>query len=552
MAGRLQNEDFKTLSELTGAGGASNQLLNDTKIYITNAALASQLSSLITSGDVLTSASLLKLGLTTDSTTTGTAAALPAATKGILRLTNASLVSISTITGQAAGQYFVLINRTGNSILINDNDVANGIRTGTGAAMTVANNASVVIAYDSTSARSQVIGGSGSSITTPVSIANGGTGQTTASAAFNALSPMTTSGDLIYGGASGTGTRLGIGSSGQFLGISGGLPSWSTPSFSASSVNNLLVNAGIDFWQAGTSTTVANGSSTYLADQFYVKNSLGTNGVITYSQATAVTNGSKFGASVQITTAPTAAQANGCEFYQVLENAATIQTLGQSVSSSILVKALGNVNQVGIAIVYATTEVKPTTVLGTEATVTVNSSTFTLASVLNQAVSTTPTTSGVIGFRVRITGVSTGNTYDLNNGFIVEQAVLNIGSTAMSFARASNSIEQEIASCQRFYEKSYELTTNPGNNTTTGICQYWGAITGNKFGGMVFYKVRKRTGANITLYDKVGNSGKVSNANGDNQTGTIESTQGSTGFAVTTTAAGNERVLFHYVAESRI
>lgn len=216
MAGRLQNEDFKTLSELTGAGGATNQLLNDTKIYITNAALAAQLSSLITSGDVLTSASLLKLGISTDSTTTGTAAALPAATKGILRLTNASLVSISTITGQAAGQYFVLINRTGNSITINDNDAANGIRTGTGAAMTVANNASVVIAYDSTSARSQVIGGSGSSITTPVSIANGGTGQTTQTAAFNALSPQTTKGDLI----SNDGTndiRVPVGTTGQYL-----------------------------------------------------------------------------------------------------------------------------------------------------------------------------------------------------------------------------------------------------------------------------------------------------------------------------------------------
>jgi hypothetical protein len=41
-----------------------------------------------------------------------------------------------------------------------------------------------------------------------VSIAQGGTGQTTASAAFDALSPMTTLGDTIHGGAAGTGTRL--------------------------------------------------------------------------------------------------------------------------------------------------------------------------------------------------------------------------------------------------------------------------------------------------------------------------------------------------------
>ena len=50
-----------------------------------------------------------------------------------------------------------------------------------------------------------------------LAIANGGTGQTTANPAFNALSPMTTGGDLIYGGASGAGTRLANGGAGQVL-----------------------------------------------------------------------------------------------------------------------------------------------------------------------------------------------------------------------------------------------------------------------------------------------------------------------------------------------
>ncbi len=41
-----------------------------------------------------------------------------------------------------------------------------------------------------------------------LNIANGGTGQTTASSAFNALSPTTTLGDLIYANGTGTNTRL--------------------------------------------------------------------------------------------------------------------------------------------------------------------------------------------------------------------------------------------------------------------------------------------------------------------------------------------------------
>jgi len=70
-----------------------------------------------------------------------------------------------------------------------------------------------------------------------VPIANGGTGQTTKAPAFDALSPMTTGGDLIYGGASGTGTRLANGSAGQVL-TSGGTtvaPTWTTPTAPLSS-----------------------------------------------------------------------------------------------------------------------------------------------------------------------------------------------------------------------------------------------------------------------------------------------------------------------------
>ena len=60
---------------------------------------------------------------------------------------------------------------------------------------------------------------------TPLSIANGGTGQTAVSGAFNVLSPMTAAGDIIYGGTSGAGTRLPAGTSSQAL-IGGTTPSW--------------------------------------------------------------------------------------------------------------------------------------------------------------------------------------------------------------------------------------------------------------------------------------------------------------------------------------
>ena len=62
---------------------------------------------------------------------------------------------------------------------------------------------------------------------TAVAINRGGTGQTTASAAFNALSPITTTGDLIIGNGTNSATRLGIGTNGYVLTSNGTTASWS-------------------------------------------------------------------------------------------------------------------------------------------------------------------------------------------------------------------------------------------------------------------------------------------------------------------------------------
>jgi len=57
-------------------------------------------------------------------------------------------------------------------------------------------------------------------------IASGGTGQTTASAAFNALSPITTTGDLIVGNGVNSATRIAIGGNGTVLQSNGTTASW--------------------------------------------------------------------------------------------------------------------------------------------------------------------------------------------------------------------------------------------------------------------------------------------------------------------------------------
>ena len=61
---------------------------------------------------------------------------------------------------------------------------------------------------------------------TALPVANGGTGQTTASAAFNALSPVTSTGDLIVGNGTNSATRLAIGTNNYVLTSNGTTATW--------------------------------------------------------------------------------------------------------------------------------------------------------------------------------------------------------------------------------------------------------------------------------------------------------------------------------------
>jgi hypothetical protein len=73
--------------------------------------------------------------------------------------------------------------------------------------------------------------GNAANVTGTVAIANGGTGQNSKAAGFNALSPITSVGDLIIGTGTNTSSRLSIGTtSGYVLTTNGTTASWQAPS----------------------------------------------------------------------------------------------------------------------------------------------------------------------------------------------------------------------------------------------------------------------------------------------------------------------------------
>ena len=77
-----------------------------------------------------------------------------------------------------------------------------------------------------------------SGVTGILPIANGGTNASTAIAAFDNLSPLTTAGDTLY--YNGThNTRLGIGSTGQILTVVSGEPAWATPAVTSTATETI-------------------------------------------------------------------------------------------------------------------------------------------------------------------------------------------------------------------------------------------------------------------------------------------------------------------------
>lgn len=167
--------------------------------------------------------------------------------------------SAASFTGSLVGdvtgtQGATVVSTVGGSSAANVNTA-----TGLANAATSSNVASSIVRRDgsgnfSAGTITASLTGNATNVTGTVAIGNGGTGQTTASTAFNALSPVTTLGDLIYGSGASTNARLAgnTTSAKQFLSQTG------TGSVSAAPAWGALVSGDIPNNAANTSGTSSN------------------------------------------------------------------------------------------------------------------------------------------------------------------------------------------------------------------------------------------------------------------------------------------------------
>jgi hypothetical protein len=115
---------------------------------------------------------------------------------------------------------------------------------------------------------------------------------------------------------------------------------------------------------------------------------------------------------------------------------------------------------------------------------------------------------------------------------------------------------QELANCQRYFEKSYNVDVAPATNSSVGIIGptgVQGATTGSEISATGFFRVTKRATPTMIYYDPVGNVGKCNRvqqgiANNNNST-IADNVIGANIFsAYSASGATASAIMFHYTA----
>ncbi len=323
---------------------------------------------------------------------------------------------------------------------------------------------------------------------------------------------------------------------------------------------NRLYNADFVIWQRGASVILQDKNSSYLADRWFSRNNLGEGSRVEYQRMEEFYEGSRYGASIKVIEPPHANPAGTVEIIQTLENYDSLRFANQRATFSVRVKGLGRVNAIGIQFVSNVKEVVASEPLGPEVIFPVSSDQYSQGTLANVDIGGSFVPAGVLGVRIRVAGVSSGKLYDLDNGMVVRQAMLNLGAAAGPFRTRFEDVGNELAACQRYYEKSYSIDDAPGTKTQNGeVSDVIGhEIQGfNKMrtleGGPVRYQKTKRIPSpTIQICDpRKGGSGGWHHR-GDTEAVKTIVDQSSSGFTILASDGAHEEVYFHWVADAEI
>ena len=255
---------------------------------------------------------------------------------------------------------------------------------------------------------------------------------------------------------------------------------------------NRIINGSLDFWQRGTSTTAT--GNTYLADRW--ASAFATGGTVS-QETSSLPTGSRYAWKFVAS-----ASNSFMQMGQAIEYANCLDLQNTTVSISFMARAV-NTNAGSTALT-----VRTRTIAGVDGACLFagsnadSSVTLTTTWTRYTFTRTLPATFGSLSLEFSLGSHVSGD------GIMLSQIQLEPGSTATLFERRSYG--QELALCQRYFQKSYDQTTVPGTGTTTGMISHLCGTNGTAaFYNTVQFGVLMRSAPSITTYDTAGTSGKV-------------------------------------------
>jgi hypothetical protein len=321
---------------------------------------------------------------------------------------------------------------------------------------------------------------------------------------------------------------------------------------------NYLINGNMDFAQRlGAGGTSTNPNNVYTLDRWKAQFTGTAAGTVIQRQTTGFTPPA--GSTSYMEVKATGGTNTGFQVGQQIEYSMMPALLGNTVVVSFYAQAAVNnaaSTSLTVKIRTQTSSIDSTSTLFTATAIT-QAVTITTSWAFYSATFTVPSNALSLSVEFSLGALAT------NDGFNLTQVMLNQGlAPGSNFALAGRHLGDELALCQRYYEKTYNISVAPGTSTQVGLVnvnQREVASPVNILGGVRF-KVTKRATPTVTIY---GASGTVNSGNTITNTGgtlssdvTLNPTffgtgaDGTGGYADTNNIGSNNHQLYHFTADA--
>jgi len=350
--------------------------------------------------------------------------------------------------------------------------------------------------------------------------------------------------------------NVGIGSSTpvQLLDVAGNVNVAGTVIMGSSFLRNRIINGGMQLWQRGTTYSApVNANNTFIADRwaFVTVNPM----AAAQSASVPTTAGSLFPYSLQVQRPFAGTSTSPIYVYQTVESANMYDLAGQTVTLSFWAKAGANFSAAGSLLSVG---INTGTVADQGGSGAALGSWLGAASPLatTQAITTTWT-------RYTFTATLASNVLELatvfyftpsgtagaDDSFYITGVQLEAGSARTTFERRLYG--QELALCQRYYEKSYDTTVNPGSVTSTNAFSL--IVSSSLVRYPAFFKVTKRiVNGTITFYSTTGASGNIRNNSASSDLAVTTVTGSNNGYASSNGGTTNNEYIGQWTVDAEL